>query len=68
MSIICIILLAVITTGCAGKEDKEAIRQDQDRIVEYIKEKVELDNKEKIKIIKFGKCKKMFLWELGDIM
>ena len=34
-------------------EDKREIRKDQDRIVEYIKEKVELQNKEEIKKIKF---------------
>ena len=49
ISIICLVLLAVFTTGCADKVDKKAVRQDQDRIVEYIKEKVELENKEEIK-------------------
>ena len=34
-------------------EDKGKIRKDQERIVEYIKEKVELQNKEEIKKIKF---------------
>ena len=53
ISIICLVLLAVFTTGCADKVDKKAVRQDQDRIVEYIKEKVELQNKEEIKKIKF---------------
>ena len=46
MSITCLVLLTVFTTGCADKVDKNAVRQDQDRIVEYIKEKVELENKE----------------------
>ena len=53
MSIICLVLLTVFTTGCADKVDNEALRQDQDRIVEYIKEKVELQNQEEIKKIKF---------------
>ena len=53
MSITCLVLLTVFTTGCADKVDKNAVRQDQDRIVEYIKEKVELQNKEEIKKIKF---------------
>ena len=35
MSITCLVLLAVFTTGCADKVDKNAIRQDQERIVEY---------------------------------
>ena len=53
MSITCLVLLTVFTTGCADKVDKKAVRQDEDRIVEYIKEKVELENKEEIKKIKF---------------
>ena len=53
MSITCLVLLTVFTTGCADKVDKKAVKQDQDRIVEYIKEKVELQNKEEIKKIKF---------------
>ena len=53
MSITCLVLLTVFTAGCMEKVDKKAVRQDQDRIVEYIKEKVELQNKEEIKKIKF---------------
>ena len=58
VSITCLVLLTVFTTGCADKVDQKAIRQDQDRIVEYIKEKVELENKDEIRKIKFGKYKK----------
>ena len=58
MSITCLVLLTVFTTGCADKVDKNAVRQDQDRIVEYIKEKVELQNKEEIKKIKFVEYEK----------
>ena len=53
MSVTCLVLLTVFTTGCTDKVDKKTIRQDQDRIVEYIKEKVELQNQEEIKKIKF---------------
>ena len=53
MSVTCLVLLTVFTTGCTEKVDKKAVRQDQDRIVEYIKDKVELENKEEIKKIKF---------------
>ena len=53
MSVTCLVLLTVFITGCTDKVDKKAVRQDQDRIVEYIKEKVELQNKEEIKKIKF---------------
>ena len=49
MSITCLVLLTVFTTGCTDKVDKKAVRQDQDRIVEYIKEKVEFLNHEDIK-------------------
>ena len=58
MSITCLVLLTVFTTGCTDKVDKKAVRQDQDRIVEYIKEKVELQNKEEIKKIKFVEYEK----------
>ncbi len=58
MSITCLVLLTVFTTGCTDKVDKKAVRQDQERIVEYIKEKVELQNKEEIKKIKFVKHEK----------
>ena len=39
-------------------EDKGKIRKDEDRIVEYIKEKVELQNKEEIRKIEFVKYEK----------
>lgn len=58
MSIICLVLLTVFTAGCTDKVDKKAIRQDEDRIVEYIKEKVELENKEEIRKIKFVEYEK----------
>ena len=58
VSITCLVLLTVFTTGCADKVDKKAVKQDQDRIVEYIKEKVELQNKEEIKKIKFVEYEK----------
>ena len=56
-----IMFIAIITIyGLYGEtgEDKREIRKDQDRIVEYIKEKVELQNKEEIREIKFVKYKK----------
>lgn len=53
MSITCLVLLTVFTTGCTDKVDKKAVRQDQERIVEYIKEKVELNDNEAIKKIEF---------------
>lgn len=35
VSITCLVLLAVFTTGCADKVDKKAVRQEQVRIAEY---------------------------------
>ena len=56
-----IMFIAIITIyGLYGEtgEDKREIRKDEDRIVEYIKEKVELQNKEEIREIKFVKHEK----------
>ena len=47
------VIIMVFAIGTNSSEDKRKIRQDQERIVEYIKEKVELQNKEEIKKIKF---------------
>ena len=35
VSITCLVLLIVFTTGCADKVDKKAVRQEQVRIAEY---------------------------------
>ena len=51
-----IAFIVIITIyGLKGNtgEDKGKIRKDEDTIVEYIKEKVELENKEEIRKIKF---------------
>ena len=45
MSITCLVLLAVFTTGCADKVDKKVIRQEQVRIAEYIIQHFENINK-----------------------
>ena len=58
MSITCLVLLTVFTIGCEDKVDKKAIKQDEDRIVEYIKEKVELNDNEEIRKIEFKEYKK----------
>ena len=52
ISITCLVLLAVFTTGCADKVDKNAIRQEQERMVEYT-----VRNYEDIKKIKFTSFK-----------
>jgi len=52
------VIIIVFTFNYETGEDKGKIRKDQDRIVEYIKEKVELQNKEEIREIKFVKHEK----------
>ena len=53
-----VVLMVVFFYKPEPSEEDIKIRQDQDRIVEYIKEKVELQNKEEIKKIKFEAYKK----------
>ena len=53
-----IVIIIVFVFNYETGEDKREIRKDQDRIVEYIKEKVELQNKEEIREIKFVKHEK----------
>ena len=52
------VIIIVFTFNYETGEDKGKIRQDQEKIVEYIKEKVELQNKEEIREIKFVKHEK----------
>ena len=52
------VIIIVFTFNYETGEDKGKIRRDENRIVEYIKEKVELENKEEIKKIKFIDHKK----------
>ena len=53
-----IVLMVVFFYKPEPREEDIKKKQDQDRIVEYIKEKVELENKEEIKKIKFEAYKK----------
>ena len=48
MSITCLVLLAVFTTGCADKVDRKTITKEQERMVEYT-----VQNYEDIKKIEF---------------
>ena len=52
------IIIIVFVFNYETGEDKGKIRKDQDRIVEYIKEKVELQDKEEIRKIEFKEYKK----------
>ena len=47
------VIIIVFASNYESGEDKGKIRKDQERIVEYIKEKVELDDNEEIKKIEF---------------
>ena len=58
LAFIAFIMIIIVYAFVDTSEDKGKIRKDEDRIVECIKEKVELQNKEEIRKIKFGKYKK----------
>ena len=53
LAFIAFIMIIIVYAFVDTSEDKGKIRKDEDRIVEYIKEKVELQNKEEIRKIKF---------------
>ncbi len=55
-----VVLMVVFFYKPEPSEEDIKIRQDQDRIVEYIKGKVELQNKEEIKKIKFTDYEKNY--------
>ena len=63
MSITCLVLLIVFVIGCADKVDKNAIRQDQDRIVEYTVQNYE--DVKKIKFTSFKQNKSTRMWSVG---
>ena len=50
VSIICLVLLAVFTTGCEDKRDIKNIREEQNRVVRYT-----VQNFEDVKKIEFSK-------------
>ena len=58
LAFVAFIMIIIVYAFVGTSEDKGKIRKDEDRIVEYIKEKVELENKEEIKKIKFEAYKK----------
>ena len=60
VSIICLVLLTVFTTGCADKVDKKAIRQEQVRIAEYTIQRFE--NIQKIEFKDFEKNPSTGTW------
>ena len=58
LAFIAFIMIIIVYAFVGTSEDKGKIRKDEDRIVEYIKEKVELKNKEEIRKIEFVKYEK----------
>ena len=52
------VIIVVFVFNYETGEDKGKIRKDEDRIVEYIKEKVELNDNEELRKIEFKKYKK----------
>ena len=58
LAFIAFIMIIIVYAFVGTSEDKGKIKKDEDRIVEYIKEKVELQNKEEIRKIEFVKYKK----------
>ena len=58
LAFVAFIMIIIVYAFVGTSEDKGKIRKDEDRIVEYIKEKVELQNKEEIRKIEFVKYEK----------
>ena len=66
LAFIAFILIIIIYAFVGTSEDKGKIRKDEDKIVEYIKEKVELQNNEEIRKIEFVKYEKNFSTGIWD--
>lgn len=58
LAFVAFIMIIIVYAFIGTSEDKGKIRKDEDRIVDYIKEKVELQNKEEIRKIEFVKYEK----------
>ena len=58
LAFIAFIMIIIVYAFVGTSEDKGKIRKDEDRIVEYIKEKVELNDNEELRKIEFKEYKK----------
>ena len=58
LAFIAFIMIIIVYAFVGNSEDKGKIRKDEDRIVEYIKEKVELNDNEELRKIEFKEYKK----------
>ena len=62
MSITCLVLLTIFTTGCADKIDKKTLRQEQERLAEYTIQKFE--GVKKIEFTSFEQNTSSRLWSV----
>ena len=58
LAFIAFIMIIIVYAFVGTSEDKGKIKKDEDRIVEYIKEKVELNDNEELRKIEFKEYKK----------
>ena len=71
LAFIAFIVIIIVYAFVGTSEDKGKIRKDEDRIVEYIKEKVELQNNEeirKIELVKYEKNLSTGIWDYEVII
>ena len=66
MSIPCLVLLTIFTTGCADKIDKKTLRQEQERLAEYTIQKFE--GVKKIEFTSFEQNTSSRLWSVYAVI
>ena len=66
MSITCLVLLTIFTTGCADKIDKKTLRQEQERLAEYTIQKFE--GIKKIEFTSFEQNTSSRLWSVYAVI
>ena len=66
MSITCLVLLTIFTTGCADKIDKKMLRQEQERLAEYTIQKFE--GVKKIEFTSFEQNTSSRLWSVYAVI
>ena len=66
VSITCLVLLTIFTTGCADKIDKKTLRQEQERLAEYTIQKFE--GVKKIEFTSFEQDTSSRLWSVYAVI
>ena len=66
VSITCLVLLTIFTTGCADKIDKKTLRQEQERLAEYTIQKFE--GVKKIEFTSFEQNTSSRLWSVYAVI